>query len=288
MLSILLGSMIGIHGLPLLQTAIAGQIRAKRAPTPSIFDHQRILLVAQPEELSEQDLFTVEEALSYTGAVYRVVDRVKVQQAIEYRHPQVLVILGWSPQTREWMRSIYHSPHGAQLRMLVVSRGPQSQEMREAVEAFESGAIAFFPQSLLPNALTAYVKELFSRISKDLPALIGEKASFCIDITACRVWIFNQEVHFPKLLFHLIHYLALHTDEVITNEQIAEVLFQRKSALISPASPTVHIYRMRKLLEQAGAGEWLETVRGFGYRFSPPQKIKNVIKASLQARTNFF
>ncbi len=280
MLWVLLDSIIGIHGPPLLQTALAGQIRAKgKTPTPSTFDHQRILLFAQPE-LFGQDLFAVEEALSHTGAVHRVVDRIKVQQAIEHWHPQVLVILGWSPQTREWIRSVHHSPHGALLHKLVVSRSPQHQEMQEAVEVFESGAMAYFPQSLLPNALTAYVKELFRRISKDSPALIGEKASFCIDITACRVWIFDQEVYFPKLLFHLIHYLALHTDEVIANEQIAEVLFQRKSAFISPSSPAVHIYRMRKLLEQAGAGEWLETVRGFGYRFSPPKEIKNVIKTS--------
>lgn len=43
-----------------------------------------------------------------------------------------------------------------------------------------------------------------------------------------------------------------------------------------------HFYRLRKILESAGAKGWLETVSGFGYRFSPPKYTQNVTKKSSQ------
>jgi two-component system phosphate regulon response regulator PhoB len=78
-------------------------------------------------------------------------------------------------------------------------------------------------------------------------------------------------MHVPRRLFYLLHYFALHPDEVVSNDQIADLLSEGKGAYLAPNTQVVKIHRLRKILESAGAKGWLETVPGFGYRFSPPK-----------------
>ncbi|MBU2720489.1 helix-turn-helix domain-containing protein, partial [Acidithiobacillus ferridurans] len=67
-----------------------------------------------------------------------------------------------------------------------------------------------------------------------------------------------------------------------SNDQIADLLSEGKGAHIVPNTQVVKIHRLRKILEGAGAKDWLETVPSFGYRFSPPKNRQNVIKKSPQ------
>ncbi|WP_255305326.1 helix-turn-helix domain-containing protein [Acidithiobacillus ferrivorans] len=62
-----------------------------------------------------------------------------------------------------------------------------------------------------------------------------------------------------------------HPDEVVSNEQIADILWGGQATYLAPNILVVKIYRLRKILESAGAKGWLGTVHGFGYRFSPPK-----------------
>ena len=86
-----------------------------------------------------------------------------------------------------------------------------------------------------------------------------------------RVWILGQEIHLPRRLFYLLYYFATHPDEVVSNDQIADILWGGKGTYLAPNTLVVKIYRLRKILESAGAKGWLETVHSFGYRFSPPK-----------------
>ncbi|MEY2333075.1 winged helix-turn-helix domain-containing protein [Acidithiobacillus ferrianus] len=279
---ILLNS-IGIHGTHLLRLALAGQIRTRsHAATALASVQHRILLVAQPG-VSNQEIFVIEDALQRTGARVRwVTERKEARKLHDQWHPQMMIVLGWSGKMGPWIGNLRQSVQCDDLHIVVVSCSPQEQEPREAVEALESGAEAYLPRIFLPDALVAQTQSLLRNIPVNASDRIGDEALVCIDKSAHRVWILGKETHFPGRLFHLLHYLALHQDALISSARIAEVLFPEKSAFIPPNTLVVKIYRLRKLLEQAGAGGWLETVHGYGYRFSPPNPVQNVIETSFR------
>ncbi len=114
------------------------------------------------------------------------------------------------------------------------------------------------------------------------PARVGEMDTLCIDLVSLRIWILGQEIRLPRRLFYLLRYFALHPDEVVSNDQIADSLSEGKGAYLAPNTQVVKIHHLRKILESAGAKGWLKTVPGFGYRFSPSKNMQNVTKRSPQ------
>jgi DNA-binding response OmpR family regulator len=95
---------------------------------------------------------------------------------------------------------------------------------------------------------------------------IGE---FLMDISNRTVHCKDQQVNLTKKEFDLLHYLALHKNRVLTRMQLTEHIWgdvmeeDYDSNYID-----VHIKNLRKKLGGFGATDWLETVRGIGYRLN--------------------
>jgi DNA-binding response OmpR family regulator len=79
----------------------------------------------------------------------------------------------------------------------------------------------------------------------------------------------EQEVTLTKKEFDLLHYLLLHRHKVLTRLQLSEHIWgsmisdndDRDSNFID-----VHVKNIRKKLAPYDPGDWIETVRGVGYR----------------------
>ncbi|MFO7849521.1 MAG: response regulator transcription factor [Spirochaetia bacterium] len=85
-----------------------------------------------------------------------------------------------------------------------------------------------------------------------------------IDEKAHKVFLNDEELHLTSTEWSLLTYLANRVDQAISrNALLGECL----GYLYSGSERTVdtHIANLRSHL---GAGEWIETIRGFGYRFS--------------------
>jgi DNA-binding response OmpR family regulator len=95
---------------------------------------------------------------------------------------------------------------------------------------------------------------------------IGE---FQMDINNRSVHYKNDVVNLTKKEFDLLHYLALNKNKVLTRMQLTEHIWgdvmedDYDSNYID-----VHIKNLRKKLSAFASTEWLETVRGIGYRFN--------------------
>jgi DNA-binding response OmpR family regulator len=92
---------------------------------------------------------------------------------------------------------------------------------------------------------------------------------FVIDISNRTVQCKDQAVNLTKKEFDLLHYLALHKNRVLTRMQLTEHIWgdvmeeDYDSNYID-----VHIKNLRKKLGAFGPTDWLETVRGIGYRLN--------------------
>lgn len=95
---------------------------------------------------------------------------------------------------------------------------------------------------------------------------IGE---FLMDINNRTVHYGEQLVNLTRKEFDLLHYLALHKNRVLTRMQLTEHIWgdvmeeDYDSNYID-----VHIKNLRKKLSAFGGTDWLETVRGIGYRLN--------------------
>ena len=274
---------IGVH-VHVLRAAMWAQTRAKlpnHAPSPH---YPRVLLLVNARTNDDKPTISVKDALECAGAeVHTVTEPAEAERWMRrWDHPKVLVLLGWSAAQGEWLQRLQRAPHQDTLPFLVVGDDAhEDRERMDAVAALEAGAQAYIPSTMGPEPLTAQVRNVLKNCERThRPARVGEMETLCIDLVSLRVWILGQERHLPRRLFYLLHYFALHPEEVVSNDQIADLLSEGKDAYLAPNTQVVKIHRLRKILESAGAKGWLETVPGFGYRFSPPKNTQNVTKKS--------
>ena len=90
---------------------------------------------------------------------------------------------------------------------------------------------------------------------------------FHLDVTGRTLHHDGQEVTLTKKEFDLLHYLLLHKNRVLTRLQLGEHLWGNVLEDDSDSNYIdVHIKNVRKKLSQFASVDFLETVRGIGYR----------------------
>lgn len=68
--------------------------------------------------------------------------------------------------------------------------------------------------------------------------------------------------------FRLLHYLMKHPNQIVTREQILEELYPNDEKFVIKRTVDVHVSKLReKFKKMDGSPEFIETVRGMGYRF---------------------
>lgn len=93
--------------------------------------------------------------------------------------------------------------------------------------------------------------------------------AFVMDLGSRTVKYSGKEVNLTKKEFDLLHYLALNRGKVLTRMQLTEHIWgdmmedDYESNYID-----VHIKNLRKKLSSHASVDWLETVRGIGYRLN--------------------
>lgn len=118
-------------------------------------------------------------------------------------------------------------------------------------------------------------KELISRMNAVLRRLatntstteIVSAGKITIDSTQHRVLIDGLNVDFSPTEFRLLHFLLTHPDRVFARDQLLDNVWGDQ-VYVEDRTVDVHIRRLRKVLEPHGCDDYINTVRGVGYRFS--------------------
>jgi DNA-binding response OmpR family regulator len=76
-------------------------------------------------------------------------------------------------------------------------------------------------------------------------------------------------VELSTLEFKLLHFLASHPRRIFSREQLLDEVWGR-DRFVTPRTVDVHMRRLREKIEDhPEKPQYLQTVRGAGYRFSP-------------------
>lgn len=147
--------------------------------------------------------------------------------------------------------------------ILLTARGEEEDKVR----GLEIGADDYMTKPFSPKELVARIKAVLRRSGKSIEEEILTVADISLDINKHRLTIANQVVEVSPTEFKLMHFFMTHQDNVYSRTQLLDQVWGR-SAYIEERTVDVHIRRLRKILKGFSKDQLIQTVRGFGYRFS--------------------
>lgn len=152
--------------------------------------------------------------------------------------------------------------------MMLTAKG----EEIDRVIGFELGADDYVVKPFSVRELLLRVQAILRRgapPSQEMPAAMLEFGALRIDRGAHRVWVLGRELELTALEFKLLVTLHDRKNRVQTREALLSDVWGIQADITTRTVDT-HVKRLREKL--GVAGDYVETVRGVGYRFaeSPP------------------
>jgi len=137
----------------------------------------------------------------------------------------------------------------------------------DKVKGLDAGVDDYVTKPFSPKELIARIKAVIRRVS---PTLLAEKVEFHglkLDPVSHHVTIDETAVDLGPTEFRLLHFFMTHTERVYSREQLLDNVWGT-NVYVEDRTVDVHIRRLRKAISGAGHEDFIQTVRGSGYRFS--------------------
>jgi DNA-binding response OmpR family regulator len=205
----------------------------------------------------------LQTALSQAGHIVDAVEDGETALWLIKEKDYDLLILDWMlPQVSgvDICRQYRHFGNAAPVLMLTAK-----DTTNDKVNGLDAGADDYIVKPVDVLELLARVRALGRRS----PLWTGDTltlADLQLDLTSFSLERATETVQLSVKEFQLMEYLMRHPQQVLSRDQIEQVLWSWGSEPESNAVTTL-VRRLRQRLEAVGAKDWLETVYGIGYRF---------------------
>ena|SRR5688572_29669833 len=221
-----------------------------------------ILIVEDEPDLREVLEFNLRQAGHEVVAAPRADEGLRVARQ---RHPDLVILdlmLPDRPGTEVCRELRTDAATRAIPIMMLTARG----EEIDRVVGFELGADDYVTKPFSMRELLLRVGAILRRSAAPVeePALV-RFGRLRIDKPAHRVWVDEQEIELTSLEFRLLVMLHDRKNRVQTRESLLEEVWGVASDITTRTVDT-HVKRLREKL--GPAAEYIETVRGAGYRFA--------------------
>ncbi|QPK62617.1 phosphate regulon transcriptional regulator PhoB [Methylomonas sp. LL1] len=147
--------------------------------------------------------------------------------------------------------------------ILLTARGEEEDKIR----GLEIGADDYMTKPFSPKELIARIKAVMRRSGKLTEAGQLSVGDLTLDAEQHRLTIAGRALDVSPTEFRLMQFFMTNPDKVYSRTHLLDQVWGR-SVYIEERTVDVHIRRLRKLLAEFGREDLIQTVRGFGYRFS--------------------
>jgi two-component system, OmpR family, alkaline phosphatase synthesis response regulator PhoP len=140
----------------------------------------------------------------------------------------------------------------------------------DRVLGLEIGGDDYVVKPFSPRELVARVKAVMRRQERVAERReVVEVGSVRLDTRTQEVMVRGRSVQLSTLEFKLLFHLASHPRHVFNRDRLLDEVWGR-DRFVTPRTVDVHIRRLREKIEPLpNRPQFLQTVRGSGYRFSP-------------------
>jgi two-component system phosphate regulon response regulator PhoB len=211
--------------------------------------------------------------IALEAADFNVLDAENAQQA----HAKIidgqpdLVLLDWMmPGTTglELLRRLKRDELTANIPVIMLTA---KAEEDSKISGLDAGADDFIPKPFSPRELISRVKAVLRRVGREelqKPISIGQ---LIFDPVGHRVSIADQPINLGPTEYRLLQFFLTHQERVYSRDQILDYVWGG-NVYLDERTVDVHIRRLRKAISVAGHENYVQTVRGSGYRFSTQLK----------------
>lgn len=222
------------------------------------------ILVVEDEDAIRAMLFMV---LSQAGfEVNCAIDANDAQKHLNENKPD-LILLDWmlpGISGVEWARRLKNELTSREIPIiLLTARGEEEDKVR----GLEIGADDYMTKPFSPKELVARIRAVLRRSGKLQGTTTTTMGDLILDTEQHRLSIGDRQLEVSPTEFRLMHFFMTHPDKVFSRTQLLDQVWGR-SVYIEERTIDVHIRRLRKILGEHGREDLVQTVRGFGYRFS--------------------
>ena len=149
--------------------------------------------------------------------------------------------------------------------LAIIMLTARAQE-RDKISGLEGGADDYITKPFSPRELIARIQAVLRRAGKSNEEIL-RSGLLEVDAAGHRVRANGAEIKLGPTEYRLLHFLMSHPDRVYSRSQLLDRVWGA-NVYVEERTVDVHVRRLRKALADAGADDYIQTVRGAGYRFS--------------------
>ena len=233
-----------------------------KLPRTRVVSTKRILLVEDEQSIREmvsfslgQDGYVIDEAEDGSSAELQIAN-----------HLPDLILLDWMLPDVSGLELIRRWRRKEAMQEIPVIMLTARVEERDKVDGLDSGADDYITKPFSVKELSARIRAVLRRGTGVVDKQVS-MGPIMLDLNAHRAYVNSQSINMGPTEFRLLEFFMTHPDRVYTRSQLLDYVWGR-NMYVEERTVDVHIVRLRKLLKPLGCDQIIQTVRGYGYRFS--------------------
>lgn len=225
---------------------------------------KRVLVVEDESAIREMVVFSLKRAGFETA---EAADCAEARRRVADHIPD-LILLDWMlPDTSgiEFARSLKREDATREIPVIMLTaRGDEDDKVR----GLESGVDDYITKPFSSRELVARINAVLRRAAPEGAGDVLTFGGLVLNTSSHRVTANDQNLDLGPTEFRLLRFFMSHPERVFSRGQLLDRVWGG-NVYVEERTVDVHIRRLRKALEAGGFDEFIQTVRGAGYRFSP-------------------
>jgi two-component system phosphate regulon response regulator PhoB len=215
----------------------------------------------------ERSDFSVSEASSVTEARIAIADNRPDLILLDWMMPGVSGI--------ELARELRSDKLTKELPIIMLTARVEEDDR---VRGLNIGADDYITKPFSSSEMVARVKAVLRRSVPGGEEETLQIENLCVDAASQRVLVSDddgkqREIKLGPTEYRLLYFFMCHPERVYTREQVLDRVWGQ-GVYVEERTVDVHIRRLRKALAPHGFDDYVQTVRGTGYRFSTKLEIQ--------------
>jgi len=182
------------------------------------------------------------------------------------KHPD-LILLDWMMPVTTGLELLRRLKRDEMTDHIPVIMLTAKAEESSKISGLDSGADDYLAKPFSPRELLSRIKAILRRVSREELKNTIVVGGLEFDPLEHRISIAGNLINLAPTEFRLLQFFLTHQERVYSRDQILDYVWG-KNVYLDERTVDVHIRRLRKAISVAGHDEYVQTVRGAGYRFS--------------------